>query len=274
MDLGISGRIALISGADSGMGKETAKFLLQAGVRVAITDQVNGTLEQSLTQLQPYGNVIAIAGDVTRPASVAEIWQRVRERLGPPDIYVNAAGITGATGDFLDIDDQGWHETLDINFMGAVRMCREAIPAMRRQKWGRIILFASEDAVQPYTDEMPYCASKAAVLNLAKGLSKAYGPDNVLINTVAPAFIATPMTDAMMEKRAAEKGTTFDEAVESFLVQERPGMTLRRRGARKRSPQQSRSCVRSAQASSTVPTCGSTQDLYRLWRDKFAQARR
>jgi len=138
--------------------------------------------------------------------------------------------VTGATGDFLEVDDAGWQETLDINLMGAVRMCREAIPAMRANKWGRIVLFASEDAVQPYVDELAYCASKAGILSLAKGLSKAYGCDNVLVNTVSPAFIATPMTDAMMHKRAEERGESFDEAIDSFLKEERPGMVLSRRG--------------------------------------------
>jgi 3-oxoacyl-[acyl-carrier protein] reductase len=230
MDLGIEGRIALISGADSGMGKETARLLLEAGVRVALTDKPDGTLDQAMEELLPLGDVIAIAGDVTKPDEVRNIWTTVRERLGDPDIYVNAAGVTGATGDFLEIDDEGWQDTLDIDLMGAVRMCREAIPAMRAKGWGRIVLFASEDAVQPYVDELPYCAAKAGILSLAKGLSKAYGPDNVLVNTVSPAFIATPMTDAMMEKRAKEKGVGFDEAIASFLDEERPGMVLKRRG--------------------------------------------
>ncbi|WP_440975184.1 SDR family NAD(P)-dependent oxidoreductase [Pseudoxanthomonas winnipegensis] len=230
MDLEINGRIALISGADSGMGKETARLLLQAGVRVAITDRADGTLPQALEELSPLGEVIAVPGDVTQAQDVEDIWQQVRARLGEPDIYVNAAGVTGATGDFLEVGDAGWLRTLDINLMGAVRMCRQAIPAMRKRGWGRIVLFASEDAVQPYVDELPYCASKAGILSLAKGLSKAYGCDNVLVNTVSPAFIATPMTDAMMKKRAKEKGVSFEEAIASFLDEERPGMVLKRRG--------------------------------------------
>lgn len=230
MDLEINGRIALVSGADSGMGKETARLLLQAGVRVAITDRADGTLPQALEELAPLGEVIAVPGDVTRAQEIEDIWQQVRAQLGEPDIYVNAAGVTGATGDFLEVDDAGWLQTLDINLMGAVRMCRQAIPAMRKRGWGRIVLFASEDAVQPYVDELPYCASKAGILSLAKGLSKAYGGDNVLVNTVSPAFIATPMTDAMMRKRAKEKGVSFEEAIDSFLDEERPGMVLKRRG--------------------------------------------
>ena len=230
MDLGIKGRIALISGADSGMGKETARLLLEAGARVAITDQPGGTLDAALGELSPLGEVVAVTGDVTSLDDVRAIWAEVRERLGDPDIYVNAAGVTGATGDFLDVDDAGWEQTLDINLMGAVRMCREAIPAMRKGGWGRIVLFASEDAVQPYVDELAYCASKAGILALAKGLSKAYGGDNVLVNTVSPAFIATPMTDKMMRKRAEERGESFDAAIDSFLEEERPGMVLKRRG--------------------------------------------
>ena len=230
MDLGIKGRIALISGADSGMGKETARLLLEAGVRVAITDKPDGTLDEAVDELSPLGEIVAVTGDVTKLDEVEAIWQQVREKLGEPDIYVNAAGVTGATGDFLEVDDAGWQETLDINLMGAVRVCRAAIPAMREKKWGRVVLIGSEDAVQPYVDELAYCASKAGILNLAKGLSKAYGCDNVLVNSVSPAFIETPMTDAMMEKRAEENGTSVDEAIESFLEEERPGMTLKRRG--------------------------------------------
>ncbi|MCJ8282859.1 MAG: SDR family oxidoreductase [Rivularia sp. ALOHA_DT_140] len=79
-------------------------------------------------------------------------------------------------------------------------------------------------------DELPYCAAKAGVLNLAKGLSKAYAKDGVLINSVSPAFIATPMTDAMMKQQAEEKGISFEEAIAQFLKQDRPHLELNRRG--------------------------------------------
>ena len=230
MDLDIAGKIALVTGADSGIGKETARLLLQAGVRVAISDKPGGTLAQTLEELKPLGEIITVEADVTKVEEVKALFVCVRAQLGDPDILVNAAGVTGATGDFLDVDDEGWLETLNINLMGAVRNAREAIPAMRRKKWGRVVLIGSEDGVQPYVDELAYCASKAGIINLAKGLSKAYGCDNVLVNTVSPAFIATPMTDKMMQKRADEKGVSFDEAIRTFLEEERPGMVLKRRG--------------------------------------------
>ena len=91
MDLGINGRIALISGADSGMGKETARLLLEAGVRVAITDRADGTIEEARAELASLGEVIAVTGDVTKADDVTAIWREVRERWGDPDMYVNAA---------------------------------------------------------------------------------------------------------------------------------------------------------------------------------------
>ena len=114
--------------------------------------------------------------------------------------------------------------------MIAVRVCRAFIPSMQQAGWGRIVLFTSEDALQPYTDEMPYCAAKAGVLNLMKNLSKEFAKDGILVNSVSPAYIASPMTDAMMEKRANEKNMSFDQAIETFLDEKRPHLELHRRG--------------------------------------------
>lgn len=230
MKLDIVYKVALVTGANSGIGLETARMLLMEGVRVAVSDQSAEAIAKVVATLKSQGEVIGVAADITKVDEVQNLFAEVRSQLGDPDIVVNAAGITGATDDFLEVDDAGWQRTLDINLMGAVRVCREAIPAMRKKKWGRIVLMGSEDGVQPYVEELAYCASKAGIINLAKGLSKAYGGENVLVNTVSPSFIATPMTNKMMEKRAAEFGVSIEEAIESFLEQERPGMVLKRRG--------------------------------------------
>lgn len=231
MDLGIGRRIAVVTGGDSGMGHATAELLLKEGVRIVLSDKDPEALDRAASALAAFGEAVAVPADLTRPADVEALKIRAREAFGAaPTILVNAAGITGATGDFLDLTDEDWLEAIQADLMAAVRTTRAFIPGMREAGWGRIVLFASEDAVQPYVEELPYCAAKAGVLNLAKGLSKAYGPDGVLVNTVSPAFIATPMTDAMMEKRAKENGTSVDEAVASFLEEERPFMVARRRG--------------------------------------------
>ena len=230
MDLGIAGRVAVVTGADSGMGFEVARFLLEAGVKVMMTDREKETLEAEAHKLSSAGTVATHPADLTEPGSVDALREAVTSAFGPADILVHAAGITGPVGDFLAMSDEDWTRTIDIDFMAAVRLCRSFIPGMRDKGWGRIVLFSSEDGLQPYVEDLPYCACKAAILNLAKGLSKAYGHHGLTVNSILPAFIASPMTDAMMEKRAKEMGVSVDEAVSSFLDEERPGIAVKRRG--------------------------------------------
>ena len=231
MDLGISGRVAVITGGDSGMGYASAEYLLREGVKVVLSDLKETELHKAAGRLAALGPVKACQADLATETGARKLRDFADQAFGEtPTILVNAAGVTGATGDFLEIDDEGWMSRIQADLMAAVRVARAFIPGMRAQKWGRIVLFTSEDAVQPYVEELPYCAAKAGLMNLTKGLSKAYGPDGVLVNSVAPAFVATPMTDAMMEKRAGELGVSFDEAIESFLAEKRPGIVAKRRG--------------------------------------------
>ena len=230
MDMGLNGRTAVVTGADSGMGLETARMLLQEGARVLITDKAAGSLEHAAQSLAGLGEVHWAVADVTDLGSIERLRDEAVSKLGQVDVLVHAAGVTGPTGLFHTIDDAAWMQALQIDLMGAVRVVRAFVPAMMERGTGHIVLFGSEDAEQPYPDELPYCAAKAAILNLSKGLSKTYSKHGVLVNAVSPAYVATPMTDAMMDKRAAERGVSFDEAIESFLQEERPTLELRRRG--------------------------------------------
>src|SRR5699024_5341100 len=123
-----------------------------------------------------------------------------------------------------------WQQTLDVNLLGQVRVLQAFLPDLRSGGWGRLVFVSSEDAVQPYADDLPYCAAKAGVLALARGLSRSYAKEGLLVNTVSPAFIATPMTDQMMDQLAEARGTDRDEAIQHFLATERPFMELGRRG--------------------------------------------
>ncbi len=228
MDLGLKGKTAVVTGADSGMGLMTASMLLDEGARVVIADQYAGEIEAAAAGLR--GEVHPCVVDVTDTASVQRLHDFALAKLGHVDCLVHAAGVTGATGLFHEIDDAGWQETLDILLMGTVRVTRAFVPGMAARGSGRVVLFASEDSEQPYADELPYCAAKAGIRSLTKGLSKTYAKKGVLVNSVGPAYIETPMTDAMMDKRAKKNGTSFDEAVASFLKEERPTLELQRRG--------------------------------------------
>ena len=232
MDLGIQGRTALVTGADSGIGHATAQRLLEAGAAVVITDIDQGKLDASKADLPGDAPAVhAFAADLTDEQAVSRLAEQVQNAAGDIDILVNAAGITGPQGLFHEIDEASWMKTINTDLLAHVRITRAFLPALRRGGWGRIVFIASEDATQPYKNEIPYCAAKAGILALSKGLSHTYADDGLLVNAVSPAFIATPMTDAMMDKRAKQEGTDVNGAIRSFLAEERPGLDLKRRGA-------------------------------------------
>ena len=233
MDLKIDGRCAVVSGAAGDIASETAKILLEEGCRLILTDIDAGELREAAGALRGGDRVRTVVADLSEPYGA----DRVREEgTGgeadwTPSILFHAAGVTGAKGDPLDdITEEDWSDAWNTDFMTAVRMAKAFVPAMRRSGWGRVLFVTSENVAQPYPDEVVYNASKAAVLSFAKGLSQVTAKEGVLVNCIAPAFIETDMTDMMMEKRAEERGTSKEEAIDSFLAEERPHLELNRRG--------------------------------------------
>ena len=113
MDLGIAGKVALVTGGDSGIGWHTAKLLLAEGATVVISDKDEEALRAAAAQLD--GAVHAFAADITSPEALAALHDSVRDAVGPIDILVQSAGITGAQGLFHEIDDEGWTSTLEVD---------------------------------------------------------------------------------------------------------------------------------------------------------------
>ena len=231
MDLRISDRTAVLTGAAGDMILETARILLDEGCRLVLTDIDDGELAEAAGKLDGGDRVVTVVADLSEMAGADAVAEAVADAGWAADILVHGAGVTGAKGDPLDdIDEEDWEHAWNTDFMTAVRMSKALIPGMRERGWGRVVFVTSENVAQPYPDEVVYNASKAAVLTFAKGMSQVYAQQGVLVNCVAPAFIETDMTDGMMEKRAEEKGVSFEEAIESFLEEERPHLVLDRRG--------------------------------------------
>jgi NAD(P)-dependent dehydrogenase (short-subunit alcohol dehydrogenase family) len=233
MDLQISGRTAVISGAAGAIAFETARVLLAEGCRLILTDIDAGELNGSVECLDGGENVRSVVADL-RTREGADKIQKEGVRGEPqwqPGIMLHAAGVTGAKGDPLDdISEDDWNHAWNTDFMSGVRMAKIFIPPMREAGWGRVVFVTSENVAQPYPDEAVYNAAKAALLSFAKSMSQLYARQGVLVNCVAPAFIATDMTDGMMKRRAEQRGTDMAEVIESFLVEQRPHLTLNRRG--------------------------------------------
>lgn len=230
MDLGIAGKKALITGGAGGIGRATAQALLDEGVEVVLSDKDVHELDEAASALSASSTVRTVPADLDDASEADRLASEVARTVGDIDILVNGAGVTGPTGSFHELDDDAFTEVITTNLLSAIRVTRAFLPALRRNGWGRVVFVNSEDAVQPYDDELPYVTAKAGLLAFAKGLSRTYAGEGLLVNSVSPAFINTPMTDAMMDSRAEEEGTTRSEAIASFLEEERPYMELGRRG--------------------------------------------
>jgi NAD(P)-dependent dehydrogenase (short-subunit alcohol dehydrogenase family) len=180
-----SSRVAVVTGAASGIGKASAARLAEAGWTVVGLDLAEGDGVE--------------ACDVTSPESVADAVARCVERHSSVDAVVNAAG-SGYPVRFLDATDEIWTKTLDVNVMGTVRVCREALPHLRRSACAErgIVNFTSQAAkTGGLLIGAPYSAAKAAVLCLTKTLAAEFGPDGIRVNAVAPGIVDTPFLDGV-----------------------------------------------------------------------------
>jgi len=228
MDLKIKDRVALITGATDGIGFATAKILAEEGCKLVLSDLRIDELKEQVKELP--AEVICVEADVTKQAAVDAMAKAGRDKFGSIDIVVHTAGVTGAKGDPLEVSDEDYIEAWEIDFMSAVRLARATFPGMREKGWGRFVCITSENTVQPYWEEATYNTAKAALSAFVKNLSYKEAEYGILCNTVAPAFIETDMTDGMMRQRAEKLGVSFEEAVKSFLEEERPGIVQKRRG--------------------------------------------
>jgi len=223
MDLGISGKRALITGATGGIGLATCRFLAAEGATLFLSD-LDGEKVRRAAGVFGADHAEADLSDKDGCEAL------VRAAGTDFDIWVHATGVTGDKGDPLRMDESAWSKALNVDFMSAVRLARLLCPPMMQRGWGRVVFVTSENVAQPYPDETVYNASKSALLSFAKSVAMAHSGTGMLVNCVAPAFIETPMTDGMMKKRAQEQGVSQDQAVTGFLKEERPYLVLGRRG--------------------------------------------
>lgn len=148
MDLGLQGRVALVTGSARGIGKAIAKVLLQEGCSVVICDIDEEELAKTESELSNYGNVLAVPTDVTDMGDVKRLVNTAVEKFGTIDILINNVGILGGETPFHELSLDDWEAVYDVNIKGTVRVTKEVLPYMRKQGWGRIINIASEAASQ------------------------------------------------------------------------------------------------------------------------------
>jgi 3-oxoacyl-[acyl-carrier protein] reductase len=184
MELGLQGKVAVVTGATEGIGRATALRLAQEGAKVAICARGQVKLDQTAAELKRAGTeVLAMSADMSKAADIERFMKAVADRFGRIDILVNNAG-TSARGKFLEIEDKTWSLDIELKVFGAIRCTRLAVPHMKKNGGGSIVNITISSAKQPGAESYPTSVSRAAGLALTKALSKEFAPDNIRVNTV------------------------------------------------------------------------------------------
>jgi len=214
MDLGLTGKVALVGGASRGIGKAVAMALAREGCRVAIGARGLDGLEAAAAEIAGAtgGDVLPVVCDMSRYDDIRRFVAETVSRFGGLDIVVNNAG-GPPLGTFDAHSDEVWRAALDQNLLSVTRTVREALPHLRRRGGGRIINITSVAVKQPIDGLILSNAARLGVVGLAKTLSRELGPDQILVNNVCPGLTLTDRLREVLQARAAGEGRSLEEIV-------------------------------------------------------------
>ena len=192
----LDGKIALITGAAGGIGDKIARTLHAQGATLALTDMRAEPMEKLANELG--SNVHIFTANLTNSEDVNNLVKNVEEKLERIDILVNNAGLT-RDNLFMRMSDEEWQLVLDVNLSAGFKLARAAIRGMAKRRFGRIIGMASVVGVMGNAGQANYSASKAGMIAMNKCLAQEVASRNVTVNSIAPGFIRTPMTDVLSD---------------------------------------------------------------------------
>ncbi|GGO76950.1 SDR family oxidoreductase [Nonomuraea cavernae] len=191
MDLGIKGKVALVTGGSAGIGLAAAKSLAREGCDVCVSARDPERLADAVVELQEFGGVVhAVLADVEDPEAAARLAAETREVLGPVDILVANAGGPPA-GRFVDASLAEWDVAIQRNLLGTVRLIHAVLPEMRSRGWGRIVTITSRSVREAIDGLALSNATRSAVAGIVRTLAREVGGDGVLVNNVLPGPIDT-----------------------------------------------------------------------------------
>ena len=194
-------KVVIITGAGSGIGKETAQRMIDNGAKVALWDYNQNTLEEIQAKLG--SNAIAVNVDVSDEQSVKKAADKVREKLGSASILVNCAGVAGINATIENTEPDEWRRVININLTGTFLCCREIISDMVKNKYGRIVNIASVAGKEGNPNAAHYSASKSGVITFTRSLGKELAETGILVNCITPAVIETEMLSQVSDEHKA-----------------------------------------------------------------------
>lgn len=192
----LTGRVACITGASSGLGRQVARTLAAAGANVVGVARRDDALAQMQAEI---GNSAeAVVADVSDRDGTGELVQTINSKFGAPDIIVHAAGVnTREAAD--DVTPEGWDATLALNLSAPFFLSQAMVPEMKKKGWGRIVNFASLQTTRAFPGGIAYGATKAGIGQLTRAMAEAWSPFGITANAIGPGFFPTELTQAVFD---------------------------------------------------------------------------
>ena len=211
IDLDLSGKRAVVTGASLGSGEATVKMLAEHGADVSFCARTAESVEKLSSLKTINGSIKGYVADMGERESTQSFIENVQED-GNVDILVNNVGASPSRN-FLYMTDEDWQEQHELNLLSAVRCTRSFLPGMRANKWGRVVMISSSAGKYPNAALIDYGATKAAMISISKSLAKKYGADGVLINSVLPGLIHTAMWERAATEIAEATGGKMEDVI-------------------------------------------------------------
>lgn len=220
----LAGQAAIVTGGGRGIGRATALELARLGADIAIAELDTATAERTAKDVQQLGRrALVVPTDVTKRADLAAMTERTRAEFGRIDVLINNAGIYRAAAT-LEITEEHWDAIFDINAKAVFFATQAVLPVMIAQKRGAVVSLASMAGKIGSKTNLPYNASKAAVVSMTKSLALAHAADGIRVNCVCPGFVETDM----WTKVAREQGALLGLTAEAFTAQRKAAVPLGR----------------------------------------------
>ncbi|MDQ0245546.1 NAD(P)-dependent dehydrogenase (short-subunit alcohol dehydrogenase family) [Bacillus fengqiuensis] len=226
MDLQLQGKLVVVTGSTSGIGKGIAKSFLQEGAKVIVNGRTQSRVDETMDELSEYGTVHGIAADVADPVQAKEFIAKVKE-YGAVDVLVNNMGIFEVKA-FEDVTDDEWMNYFNVNVLSAVRLSRAFLPEMLERNTGRVIHISSEAGVKPLPQMIPYSVTKTALISLSRGLAELTKGTNVTVNSVLPGPTWTEGVESYMAGAAEAENKELESFTADYFQNNEPTSLIQR----------------------------------------------
>jgi len=225
LDLGLKGKLALVSGSTAGIGYAIVEALVKEGARVIVNGRTAESVDAAVAKLN--GIAAGSAQPFTADLSTPDAAQRVARQFPDVEIVINNLGIFEPQA-FEDISDEEWVRFFNVNVLSGIRLARLYLPSMKNKNWGRIIFISSESAVQIPAEMIHYGMTKTAQLAISRGLAESVAGTGITVNAVLPGPTNSRGVGDFVETLAKEKGVTFEQFEKEFFKSVRPTSLIKR----------------------------------------------